>query len=241
MSSSNVVIAAQSMCDVSHSQYVICHDWQNICRQCEPPHMAEIFDMAIVRSRIEERMRQLKTNQRRVAINAGLGPTAIRDIIKYETKDINASTLIKIADVLETTVDELTGAEPVYLAGKIGAGGSILFEEYDEPQEVPRPPLAKGRLIALQVEGDSMLPRYDAGDIIYIRREHEGVLPAYIGYHCAVRTADGGTFLKILEEGTEPGKFTLLSHNAPPMRNVELAWASPVLFVLPKSPPPEKM
>jgi phage repressor protein C with HTH and peptisase S24 domain len=229
------------MCDVSHSQYVLRHDWKKVSGWCDPPHMAEIFDMAIVRARIETRMRQLKTNQRRVAINAGLGPTAIRDIIKYETGDVKASTLIKIADALETTVDELTGAEPVYLAGKIGAGGSILFEEYDEPQEVPRPPLAKGRLIALQVEGDSMLPRYDAGDIVYIRRDHEGVLPAYIGYHCAVHTAEGGTFLKILEDGTEPGTYTLLSHNAPPMRNVELTWAAPVLFVLPKRPPPDKM
>jgi phage repressor protein C with HTH and peptisase S24 domain len=203
--------------------------------------MAEVFDMAIVRHRIAERIKALKTNPSRVAINAKLGQTAVRDIIKYETADIKASTLVKIADVLETTVDELTGTDPVFLAGKIGAGGSILFEEYAEPEEVPRPPLAKGRLLALKVEGDSMLPRYDAGDIIYIRRDHEGVLPEYIGYHCAVHTGEGGTFLKILEEGTEPGKYTLLSHNAPAMRNVELVWASPVLFVLPRRPDPEKV
>lgn len=203
--------------------------------------MAEVLNMAIVRRRIEERMKALGTNQRRVAMNAGLGQTAVRDILKMDTADVKASTLLKIADVLETTVDELTGSEPVYLAGKIGAGGSILYEEYDEPQEVPRPPLTRGSLLALKVEGDSMLPRYDAGDIIYVRRDHEGVLPEYIGYHCAVHTREGGTFLKILELGTEPGRYTLLSHNAPAMRNVELVWAAPVLFVLPKRPAPEKM
>jgi phage repressor protein C with HTH and peptisase S24 domain len=95
--------------------------------------------------------------------------------------------------------------------------------------------------LALKVDGDSMLPRYDSGDIIYIRRDHEGVLPEYIGYHCAVHTREGGTFLKILEQGTEPGRYTLLSHNAPPMRNVELVWASPVLFVFPRRPFPEKV
>lgn len=203
--------------------------------------MGEVLDMAVLRERIRGRMAAMKTNQRRVAVNAGLGQTAVRDILKKDLRDVNASTLIAIADVLETTVEELTGKDPVFLAGKIGAGGSILFEEADEPVEVPRPPLAKGRLMALQVEGDSMLPRYDAGDIIYIRRDHEGVLAEYHGYHCAVHTRDGGTFLKILEPGTEPGRYTLLSHNAPPMRNVELLWASPVLFVLPKRPVPQEI
>lgn len=239
--SASRVMADDSMCDPSHSQYVIHHGWKKYSKKCDAPHMAEVLDMAVVRARIEERMRHLKSNPRRVAISAGLGQTAIRDILKYETSDLKASTLIKIADALETTVDDLTGTDPVFLAGKIGAGGSILFEEYDEPIEVPRPPLARGRLVALQVEGDSMLPRYDAGDVIYIRRDHEGVLPEYIGYHCAVHTVEGGTFLKILEEGTEAGKYTLLSHNAPAMRNVEVAWASPVLFVLPKRPSPQNL
>jgi SOS-response transcriptional repressor LexA len=126
----------------------------------------------------------------------------------------------------------------VFLVGKIGAGGAILFEEYDEPREVPRPPAASGPLVALEVQGDSMLPRYDEGDIIYIRRDHQGVLPEYLGHHCAIHLADGGTFLKILEEGTEPGRYTLRSHNAADMRNVEVVWAAPVLFVMPKRQPP---
>lgn len=204
--------------------------------------MGEVFDMAILRDRLRKRIDALGTNQRRVAMQAGLGQTAVRDILKMDLQDVKASTLIKIADVLETTVEELTGTDPVFLIGKIGAGGTILYNEEDaEPETVPRPPLGKGRLIALQVQGDSMLPKYDPGDIIYIRRDHEGVLPAYIGWHCAVRTVEGGTYLKILEPGSEPGKYTLLSHNAPPMRDVELEWAAPVLYVLPKGPQPQKM
>lgn len=239
--SANSVMVAHDMCDLSHSQYVIHRGWRKYSRRCDTPHVAEVLDMAVLRERLKKRIAEMNTNQRRVALNAGLGQTAVRDILKMDLQDVKASTLIKIADVLETTVDELTGTDPVFLAGKIGAGGSILFEEYDEPQEVPRPPLARGRLLALQVEGDSMFPRYDAGDVIYVRRDHNGILPEYIGYHCAVHTSDGGTFLKILEEGTEPGKYTLLSHNAPPMRNVEVEWASPVLFVLPRGPKPQKM
>ena len=79
-----------------------------------------------------------------------------------------------------------------------------------------------------------MLPKYEAGDIIYVRRDHEGVLPAYIGKYCAIRTVDGGTFLKILAPGSQEGVYTLRSLNAEDMPDVAIEWASPVIFVRPK-------
>lgn len=190
--------------------------------------------MEAVRAALDRHMKARDIKRKPLAKQAGLGETAIRDIFDPKRNDVRASTLVKLAEFFEVPVDDLAGRERVFIAGKIGAGGCILFEEYDEPVEVPRPPAAAGKLVALEVQGDSMLPRYDEGDVIYIKREHEGVLPQYIGEHCAVHLADGGTFLKVLEEGTELGRFTLHSHNAPPMRNVEVVWATPVLFVMPR-------
>ena len=80
-----------------------------------------------------------------------------------------------------------------------------------------------------------MLPKYEEGEIIYVRKDHDGILPAYIGKHCAVHLTDGGTYLKILAHGTEPNRFTLRSLNAADMENVEVVWASPVQFVTPKN------
>lgn len=81
-----------------------------------------------------------------------------------------------------------------------------------------------------------MLPKYEAGEVIYVEApSNDGHVPEEaLGSYCAVRTADGGTFLKILARGTEPERFTLRSLNAPDMENVEVVWASPVLFVMPK-------
>lgn len=87
--------------------------------------------------------------------------------------------------------------------------------------------------MALQVVGSSMLPKYEHGDVVYVRRDHDGILPNYMGRYCAVRTSEGGTFLKILSSGSEPERYTLRSLNAPDMENVEVTWASPVLFVMP--------
>ena len=132
-------------------------------------------------------------------------------------------------------VESINGSASVLLGGEIGAGGLVAYFKDDaEKQFVPRPPLAPGPLMALRVSGESMLPKYEAGDIIYIRRDHEGVLPEYLGRYCAIHLSDGGTYLKILAAGSEPGRFTLRSLNAADMPNVEVVWAAPVLFVMPK-------
>lgn len=189
--------------------------------------------MALVRTRIKQTRELRALKAATLSKRAGLGPTAIRDIEQFDPEDIRVSTLVKIASVLETTVDSLVN-EPVYLVGKVGAGGAILYEASDDPVEVRRPPTTGGTLIALEVVGDSMFPKYEDGDIVYVRREHEGVLPDYLGEHCVVHTADGGTFLKILTAGGTPGTFTLRSHNAADMTDVEVLWATPVLWAMPR-------
>lgn len=239
MSSSSVVMERYNKCDVAHRQGVTMPDWRMLRGWCDTAPVADDetrgIDMAALRSQLGKLMLARNIKRKPLAKKAGLGETAIRDIFDEKRNDVRGSTLIKLAEFFQTTVDELT--MPVELGGKIGAGGSILFDESPDKQEVERPPLALGRMMALQVVGDSMFPRYDEGAIVYVRRDHEGVLPQYLGRECAVHLSDGGTFLKILEEGTEPGKYNLRSHNAPLMRNVEVIWASPVLFVRPPQPP----
>ena len=94
--------------------------------------------------------------------------------------------------------------------------------------------MATGRMMALVVSGASMLPKYEDGDVIYVNRDHDGILPHYLNRYCAVRCADGGTYLKILAPGSEPDRYTLRSLNAPDMENCEVVWASPVRFVMPR-------
>src|SRR6185312_6859531 len=181
-------------------------------------------------------------SRRSLSKAAELSESAVRDLLT-RTDNPGIGTLTRIAEALEMPVDRLTGAGlTVPVLGNIGAGGEVIFAtdpdrvlngNNDFPT-VPRPPLVTGRLMALQVVGSSMLPKYDPGDIIYVRRDHEGILPAYLNRYCAVRTGDGGTYLKILSPGSEAGHYTLRSLNAPDMENVEVVWASPVLFVMPK-------
>lgn len=205
---------------------------------CDNSPMSEIEQIRIV---IEHAMEQQGLSRRALSAKAGLSESAVRDLLT-RVDNPGIGTLRKIADALDMPSDQLTGAGlEVPVLGKIGAGGEILY--YIDPDDeinghdierVPRPPLAMGKLMALEVVGSSMLPKYEEGDIIYIRRDHDGILPSYLNKYCAVRTADGGTYLKILAPGSIAERYTLRSLNAPDMENVEVIWASKVCFVMPR-------
>lgn len=196
--------------------------------------MSNDFDMSAFRARLQRLMDQRDIKRKPLARGAGLGETAIRDIFDEKRKDVRVGTLVRLASFFDMSVDDLLEDPDLPIAGKVGAGGTILFEAeemYDGPK-VPRPPGAYGRILALEVVGVSMLPKYEDGDVVYVNRDIEGIPPNAIGDYCAVRTADGATFLKILAKGSEPGRYTLRSLNAPDMENEEVVWAAPVLWVM---------
>lgn len=200
--------------------------------------MASKPDIAALREVIELEMKAKGFSKRSLSKKAGLSESAVRDVLD-KTENPGIGTLHRIAEALQIPVENITGSAKVPLQGEIGAGGLVGYFKDDEDTEyVPRPPLAPGPLMALRVKGDSMLPKYEEGDIIYIRREHEGVLPQYMGRYCAVHLPDNGTYLKILTQGSAPGLYTLRSLNAADMVDVEVIWSAPVLFVMPKALPP---
>lgn len=206
-----------------------------------PCDISPMPDIAAIRETIETAMREKGFSRRSLSKAAELSESAVRDLLS-RTDNPGIGTLTRIAEALEMPVDHLTGAGlTVPVLGNIGAGGEVLFtvdpdvelNGKDACPSVPRPPLVVGRLMALRVSGSSMLPKYEDGDVIYVRRDHDGILPTYLNRYCAVRTTEGGTFLKILAPGSKAGCYTLRSLNAPVMENVEVVWAAPVLFVMP--------
>lgn len=197
-------------------------------------HMASKLDIEAIRATIEREMARKGFTKRSLSLRAGLSQTAVRDLLE-RTDNPGIGTLHKVAEALELPIESINGSQRVLLGGEIGAGGIVAyFKDDHEAEFVPRPPLAPGPLVAFRVAGESMLPKYEAGDIIYISRNHDGILPHYLNRYCAVHAADGGTYLKILAPGTQPDRYTLRSLNAADMENVEVIWASPVLFVMPR-------
>jgi phage repressor protein C with HTH and peptisase S24 domain len=198
--------------------------------------MGEVPDIETIRDNLKRIMARKGVKPTTLSQQVGNSKTLVKDLLT-KTGDVQFSTLTKLAGALDVDLEQLLSLPRVPVAGKIGAGGSVVFldaGETIEPDEtVPRPPGVTGKLIALVVDGSSMLPKYRDGDIIYIQRTHDGVLEDYLGEDCAVRLATGETYVKQLARGSEPDRYTLRSLNAPDLENVEIEWATPVLFIMP--------
>lgn len=201
-------------------------DWSNLWG------MSEVIDLETIRSNLRRTMARKGARPTTLSLQVGTNRSLVKDLLE-RTNDVSLGTLVKLAGALDVPLSDLLAAPRVPIAGYIGAGGVIIFEEFGTDETVIRPPGVSGPLTALMVRGDSMLPKYKDGDIIYISRQHDGILADYIGDDCAVRLATGETFIKQIIRGSDDGRFTLLSLNAPPMENVEIEWATPVMFVMP--------
>lgn len=233
---SRVLMPPHIRCDLSHRQGVIWRLYPPPAKMCDTPPIMGGASARIkeIQAAIEREMKRVGIAAKPLSIAAKLGPTAVRDILKDDTQDVKLGTLARLASVLDVDLEVLLGAPRVPVVGFIGAGGTVIFEDMGVEETVLRPPAISGPLIALEVRGDSMLPKYEPGDVVYIQRNHDGILPEYVGEYCAVRLTSGETFLKRLAFGSGEGRWTLQSLNAADMTDVELEWATPVLFIMPR-------
>jgi repressor LexA len=201
--------------------------------------MPDTADIVTIRKNLQRIMSKKGVKPTTLSQRISTSKTLVKELMT-KNSDVQLSTLRKLATALEVELGDLLALPRVPIVGKIGAGGSVAFlelrdEDHIELDEsVPRPPGVSGKLIALIVEGSSMLPKYQDGDIIYIQRTHDGILEADIGDDCAVRLRTGETYVKQLVRGSEPNRFTLRSLNAPDIENVEVEWATRVLFIMPR-------
>ncbi|HYP57944.1 MAG TPA: S24 family peptidase [Beijerinckia sp.] len=203
------------------------------------------MDLEDVLFRIESRLTALGLSAHAASL-AAKKPDAIRNLKRAvkngDRRGITTETLISLAPVLKTTAAWLlegvgapTPGNHVQVVGRIGAGAEILPEFEQIPPEglyeieVPFP--IPHDAIAFEVEGDSMWPRYDPGDVIICWRQGTDAQEV-IGWEAAVRTADGKRYLKRIQRGAIAGTFDLESHNAAPIRGVRIEWAAAIQGVV---------
>jgi repressor LexA len=121
--------------------------------------------------------------------------------------------------------------------GRIGAGANIDpdLEQVgpDGLYEINLPFVMPVEAIAFEVSGESMLPKYDPGEVIVVTRDQIRNTESFLGQLCAVRTEDGRRFLKQLMPGSKPGFYRLESFNAKPIVDVVVEWVGEILATIP--------
>jgi repressor LexA len=162
-----------------------------------------------------------------LAAYLGLRNSAITEILQG-MRTVKADELPRIVEYLEL--------DRVPIMGRIGAGGSIEpdYEQVvaDELGTVRVPIAMPGELVAFEVKGDSMKPRYDAGDVVVVWAEQKRATETFYGEEAAVRTRDGRRFLKTITQGRTRAYVTLTSWNAKPIENVKLEWIGEIYLVI---------
>jgi Peptidase S24-like len=203
------------------------------------------MDLDDVLTRIESRLKAVGLSAHAASL-AAKRPDAIRNLKRAvknnDRRGVTTETLMALAPVLKTTaawllegIGDPNPGNVVQVVGRIGAGAEILPEFEQIPPEglyeieVPFP--ISTDAIAFQVEGDSMWPRYDPGDVIICWRQGTNV-DEVIGWEAAVRTTEGKRYLKRIQRGGMTGTFDLESHNAAPIRNVRIEWAAEIKGVV---------
>ncbi|MDN5567690.1 MAG: phage repressor protein [Paracoccus sp. (in: a-proteobacteria)] len=207
--------------------------------------MEVTFKMALERALLET-----GRSLRSVAMASGVSYEQLKNLKQGKAKSTNVDDAIRVASAFGVTLDALYAGNlgpqsTIPVLGCVGAGALVPLIDADEPAGgmfrvgAPEQLIRRGPALlfaAVQVEGDSMLPQYQSGDILfYSRATHEGVLEEDIGRPCVVACADGNAWVKLVRRGDEPGLFHLLSLNptGDNMHNRQIKWAARVIFALP--------
>jgi repressor LexA len=164
-----------------------------------------------------------------LAVAMGVRAGAVSEVLSG-IRLIKASELQPIIEYLELNM--------VPIMGRVGAGAVIEPEHEQVPPEglgeIELPfPLAE-ETIAFEVTGDSMLPKYENGDIIVVFREQRHPVSSFYGEEAAVRLKTGERYLKTIERGKTASQVNLTSFNSKPINGVKLDWIGEIYVTLPR-------
>jgi repressor LexA len=159
----------------------------------------------------------------------GVRPGAVSEIL-------SGLRLIKASEI--TPIMEYLELNSVPIMGRVGAGAVIEPENDQVPPEglgeVELPFPISEETIAFEVAGDSMLPKYENGDIIVVYRDQHHPLTSFYGEEAAVRLKSGERYLKTIERGKTANFVNLTSFNAKPINGVKLEWIGEICVTLPR-------
>ncbi len=164
-----------------------------------------------------------------LALAMGVRPGAVSEIL-------TGIRLIKASEI--DPIAEYLGLNSVPIMGRVGAGAIIEPEFEQVPPEglgdVELPfPIAE-ETIAFEVAGNSMLPKYENGDIIVVYREQRHPVSSFYGEEAAVRLKTGERYLKTIERGKSSSVVNLISFNAKPINGAKLEWIGEICVTLPR-------
>ncbi len=189
-------------------------------------------------NRIRQWRKRRKLTLEKLADRLG---TSAGHLHKWETGKV-AITVDRLQEVANALgcglLDLIDGIIKVPVVGKVGAGTVVeSIDDYPLGQGLRQVRCPTGldpqQTVAVEVEGDSMLP-IEEGWLLFYTRNYDGVPVECLGKLCVVQLADeGARYVKRVKLGRKPGVFNLYSTIEREMDDMPLLWAAPVLDARP--------
>lgn len=198
--------------------------------------MSHTIDLSAVKANIEHFLKIQGLSKKRLDARLyerrGRGQTLVKDIFSGKSLNPTLETITEIADALGVGIEQITGDGDLPVVGFVGAGGEIEYHDayakgfgmYD----VAGLPGLNKDFIGLEVRGDSMLPLFRNGYVVFIKRMIDGFDEEALTDWAVCKLEDGRTLLKQIRRSATHGHFDLLSLNAATIENVRLEWATPI-------------
>lgn len=146
---------------------------------------------------------------------------------------LTADYIVRAADAFGVTPSDIIGkSATVPLVGYVGAGQYVEAINNGGIDEVDAPADANPDTVAAIVRGESMLPLFYDGWVLYWSKH----LPPkeMINKLCVVQLANGQILVKYLRPGSQAGLYTLTSTNANDMTDQLVDWAAPIDWIKPR-------
>lgn len=185
-------------------------------------------------NRLRELRKKAGLTLQEVAEGAGTSNPMIGMLERGERK-LTVEWLERIAPVLgvkpSDILSDLKKDNLVPVVGIVGAG-EVMFSVDDNQtlDEVVFPFKSEfPNTVAVRVKGESMLPVYRNGDLIFYDDKKFTDYEGYVGTDCIVRLLDGRTYLKELQRSN--GAYWLHSYNGAPILNIKIDWVAKVRWI----------
>ena len=190
------------------------------------------------RDRLRKIMEERGLDMKALSLAAGLGETAVRDMLKKVTAP-RIDTVQAIAEQLGITLAELIEGVPsavrrVPVSGYVSAGDGWQPFDGDGPIDDIEITLKGADAVALVVRGDSMVPVYRDGDVLIGTKRATSRVHNLIGQDCILETKAGERYVKYIARGSAPHRFNLRSYNPAraDLENVQIVWAAPISMII---------
>lgn len=162
--------------------------------------------------------------------------TTAHQIYRLETyqRRMTADWMLRIADALGCDPLELLGErQPRFnnatLLGHVGADERYI--PFEKPGTIALPSRVDG-LVAIEVRGNGLWPRYEHGDVLLYKPRQTVEESECVGRYCVAATRAGSVYVKRLLRGACPGRYRLTSIREPDIDDVEVIWSSPISCVI---------